>query len=276
MVPVLTPLTAKQTVDEQSLRQLLRYLIDGGVHGLFIAGTAGLGSILATKEYERLVAIALDEVGQVLPLLFGVLEPSTARAQERLSLIEALGAKAFVAVPPYYCRATTHAQMLRHFGALREKSSLEMVIYNIPICTNVSIPIEIMIEMTTLGWISACKDSSGDAEYFRALCSAGGKVGLRVYQGMRPDFGELHALSAAGCVPVPANVFPEQFANAWNERAEESHRAAHQAVCDAAWESLVRPNDFTGRSIAALAERGIGDGTRSLPFSMDDEILSPT
>ncbi len=266
VVPVLTPLTVNQTIDEPAFRQLLRHLIENDVHGLFVAGTAGLGSILPIREYERLVTISLDEVGLALPTVFGVLEPSTARAQERLLLLESMGAKAFVAVTPYYCRATSHSDLLRHFGSLRETSMLEMVVYNIPVCTNVSIPVETMIEMTTRGWISACKDSSGDIEYFRNLCSAGGRAGLRVYQGMRPDFAELHALSSAGCVPVPANVFPEQFVNAWNERAERSRRMALQACCDAAWNSLVCPEDFTGRSIEALAKMGIGDATRALPF----------
>ena len=41
MVPILTPLTEDEIVDEASLRRLVDYLIDGGVHGIWAAGTTG-------------------------------------------------------------------------------------------------------------------------------------------------------------------------------------------------------------------------------------------
>ena len=41
VIPILTPLKADETVDVQSLRRLVDYLIDNGVHGIWASGTTG-------------------------------------------------------------------------------------------------------------------------------------------------------------------------------------------------------------------------------------------
>ncbi len=39
--PIATPLNADETVDEGGLRRLVRYLLQGGVHGIFALGSTG-------------------------------------------------------------------------------------------------------------------------------------------------------------------------------------------------------------------------------------------
>ena len=41
IVPMVTPLNADETVDIGSLRRLVNYLIDNGVHGLWASGNYG-------------------------------------------------------------------------------------------------------------------------------------------------------------------------------------------------------------------------------------------
>lgn len=264
--PVLTPLTPDQQVDVPAFRQLLRKLLDAGIPALFVGGTAGLGSVLTATEYAKLIAAALDEVPDGYPVLCGVLESSTARALERIRLLEQLGARTFVTVAPFYCRASGQEQLLRHFGDQREATAMEMVVYNIPVCVGVQIPAETIVEMARRGWIRSCKDSSGDNAYFGTLCRKGADVGLRVYQGMHPDFAWLAEIGAVGCVPVPANVCPEVFIRAWEQRRHAETIARLQAECDAVWEALVKGTDFTSQAIAGLAEQEIGSGTLALPF----------
>jgi len=264
--PVLTPLTSDHRVDIPAFRQLLRKLVDAGIPALFVGGTSGLGSVLTAPEYAKLIATALDEVPDGYPVLCGVLESSTARALERIRLLEQLGARTFVTVAPFYCRASGHEQLLRHFGAQREATAMEMVIYNIPVCTGVRTPVETIVDMARRGWIQSCKDSSGDNTYFETLCRRGADVGLRAYQGMHPDFSWLAEIGAVGCVPVPANVCPEVFIRAWEQRRHAEAIAQLQAECDALWKALVKGTDFTSQAIARLVEQGIGSGALALPF----------
>ena len=70
--PVLTPTDAQDRVDEPALRQSIRRLIEAGVNGLFIGGTAGEGPLLVEREWSRLMEIAFDEAAGRLPVLGGV------------------------------------------------------------------------------------------------------------------------------------------------------------------------------------------------------------
>ena len=55
IVPILTPLKSDETVDVASLRRLVNYLIDNGVHGIWVSGTTGEFANLSDKE--RLVSM---------------------------------------------------------------------------------------------------------------------------------------------------------------------------------------------------------------------------
>lgn len=89
---------------------------------------------------------------------------------------------------------------------------------------------------------------------------------MRVYQGLRPDFAKLAELGAAGCVPVPANLRPEQYAEAWSQRDEPVAQPRLQASCDALWSELVLSTDFFSRTLKRLAEEGLGTGVMPEPF----------
>ena len=60
--PLLTPLTEDQQVDVEALKKLIHKQLDAGIPALFVCGTAGLGSVLTTKDYETVITTALDAV----------------------------------------------------------------------------------------------------------------------------------------------------------------------------------------------------------------------
>ena len=39
--PIITPVDARENVDESGYRQLLEYCVQGGLHGILVAGTNG-------------------------------------------------------------------------------------------------------------------------------------------------------------------------------------------------------------------------------------------
>lgn len=264
--PLLTPLTNDQHVDVNALKQLIKKQLKAGIPALFICGSAGLGSVLTQQDYETVITTAQQVVPTDYPLLCGVLEPSTVRSLERIKIIEDLGIKTFVTVTPYYMRATKSDELLRHFGTLYESTAMEMVVYNMPGLTGVVIEPEVVFEMVKRDWTGAIKDSSGDNDYIAELCRGAANLDLKVYQGLAPDFGWLHELGAAGCVPVPANCRPELFVSAWNERGNREKLDTLQPEIDMVWQQLVVGTDYISGSIKMLKDEGIGNGTMMLPF----------
>ena len=267
--PMITPLTEKQEVDVPALKKLLQKQLDANIPALFVCGSAGLGSVLTMADYEKVIVTTLETVPDDYPILCGVLESSTVRSIERIQLLDSLNVKTFVTITPYYLKATADDDLLRHFGALRESTDMEMVLYNMPGCTGVVLEHKLIFDMVRKGWSSVVKDSSGDKEFFKKLCTGGAELNLRVYQGLDPKFGQLNELGASGCVPLPANSHPELFVSAWDARANEELLATIQPEVDSVWNDLIRGTDYLRRSLQVLQGQGIGTGTLNLPFKQE-------
>ncbi|HLH74912.1 MAG TPA: dihydrodipicolinate synthase family protein [Chloroflexota bacterium] len=57
--PLATPFTPDQELDEEALRQEVRFMLEAGVHRLTIGGSTGEGHTLTVEEACRLAAITL-------------------------------------------------------------------------------------------------------------------------------------------------------------------------------------------------------------------------
>jgi len=273
IVPVITPVNGDGKVDEAAFRAVLGRCIEGGVHGLFVGGTSGIGPLLPDQQWRRMLEIALDQVKGQRPLLAGVMETSTPRAIERIRHLEGLGFKYFVLTPTFYVPIRQHDEFMAHFGACRQATGMEMVVYNIPPCTGSTIPAETVLEMARRGWTRTCKDSSNDAAFFADLCRRGKEHGLGVFQGNYPHFTTLLELRAAGVVPVPGNIDPRPLADAWNAlRAGDIETLQRlQPRIDALWQAMVSGFDFLSGNIYALQLLGIGSGEVIAPLQPASE-----
>ena len=121
IVPVITPVVDDR-VDESSFRQLLTHLVEVGVHGLFVGGSSGEGPLLAPEEWQRMVEIAHDAVGETIPLLGGATDTSTRRVVDKIRLLEKTGYRYVVVTPTYYIPSRTVDEQLRLFARCREAS----------------------------------------------------------------------------------------------------------------------------------------------------------
>jgi 4-hydroxy-tetrahydrodipicolinate synthase len=154
-------------------------------------------------------------------LLGGAQDTSTARVKERVRVLAAIGYKNFVVTPPFYMKPKLEEEHLRFFGGCRESGvEMNMIPYNIPGHAGCVIPVRVMHEMASRGWINSCKESSEDLTYLSRLLTLCRPCGLRVLIGT-----ELHAMTALlmgadGLVPVSANFEPGTFMAAYQARNE--------------------------------------------------------
>lgn len=155
--------------------------------------------------------IARDEVGDEKMLLGGAIATSTRRAVQQIKFLEDIGFQHTAVTPTFYITISTVEEMLSHFGACREACDMDMIVYNIPGCTNSSIPLKAMKKMAADGWMKAVKESSGDKEYFSDLMEISCEFGLNIMQGNEPDIEWGLNLGAAGIVPVCGNYEPATF-----------------------------------------------------------------
>ncbi len=208
----MTPTGPDDRVDEQALRQHIRWLIAQGAHGLFLGGTAGEGPLLAAVEWRRLMEIAFDEASAKVPLLAGAIDTSTRRVIDRVKILREIGYAFVVVTPTFYLPGRTHEEHLRLFGAVREAAGpMELLPYNLPGVTQSKIEVETMLELGRRGWARYCKESSADPEYQRQLLSRAKSAGLTVLMGSEIHAAEALYGGAGGLVSVCANIEPRTY-----------------------------------------------------------------
>ncbi len=98
---LLTPFTADDHVDVPALEKLIKYVLDGGVNGLYVTGSTGEG-ISMTEEERRLVAeVSVKTVAGKVPVIVHVGATATGACQRLASHAGTIGAAAVASVPPY-------------------------------------------------------------------------------------------------------------------------------------------------------------------------------
>ena len=68
VVPIITPLTKNDEVDEPSLRRLVDHVIDGGLDALYPCGTTGEMMVLSVEERKRIAEITIDQAAGRVPV----------------------------------------------------------------------------------------------------------------------------------------------------------------------------------------------------------------
>lgn len=218
--PIITPVNDDETVDEAGFRNIIEYCLEGGLHGLFVAGTNGDTMALTQKERNRAIQIALDQVAGRVPVMCGVMDTSTKRVIENIKALEQLGGTCAVITPVFYDRHTSQDQTVRHFEKILENSAIDLALYNIPpfVGTKVS-PAAVMKIANLDSRVAAYKDSSGVfTDFQQVLASCRGRE-LCVLQGTTPHAIPSVLLGADGFVPALSVCFPQMFASAYDAAA---------------------------------------------------------
>lgn len=159
VVPLGTPLTRDERVDEKGMRKLIRYVLDGGVHGVFVLGAMGGFSSLEDKEKSRAIEIVVDEVNGKTPVIAGASDTSTKRVIRNARLAQRKGADALAILPPYY-GSLKQEQITNFYTKIAEEVDLPLFIYNNPSTTHNPVEPETVFELGKLENIVGIKDSS--------------------------------------------------------------------------------------------------------------------
>lgn len=274
VVPVITPIDDRESIDESAFRSQLRRLINAGVHGIFAGGSAGQGPLLTMDQWQRMMEIAYDEVDGKVPLLAGVSDTSTQRVGEKIRRVREIGFLYFAITPTFYLKAASPSEHRRLFESCHEQGEgMEMVIYNIPSCVGSSIDLELILQMAREGWIKYCKESSGDHDYLRPLIEQSGEAGLRVLVGDERWIPAGLRMGGVGLVPVCANAYPELFVQIYEDTMENRPGVLdlHHRLMNIREILLLRGTCWLAGLSFAIAQIGIGSGRILSPLEPTGE-----
>ena len=212
--PVITPFRDDGEFDAESAANLCRYMIDCRMNGLFMFGSSSEGPALTAAQREQSFGIAVEAAAGKIPIVAGVMEPTTQRVIAQARVAKDAGADGLVVCPPYYY-PTLQEEVIRHFRLIREAVDLPIIAYDIPATTKIKMSLETMLKLASEGTIVATKDSSGDATNLRRLLIHR-PSGFRVFTGSEAIVDTALIAGADGSVPGLANVAPKPYAEMYD------------------------------------------------------------
>ncbi len=227
--PMVTPLNKDGGLDTEGVREIARFLINNGVHGLFPLGTIGEGPKFNREERRMIVEIVVEEAEKkgiaAIPGTGGI---TTRDAVTFTKDAKDVGATAAVIHPPWYFHPTPEA-LLEHFRTIAEEVDIPIILYNIPTYAGYGIPVEVVVKASKIENILGIKDSSANMLYYQQLISSC-REDFNIIQGYGSLF--LPSLSIGGRTTMAgeANIAPkimvgiyENFIKGDLEKARKLH-----------------------------------------------------
>ncbi len=234
IVPIITPMNADESINENQFRIEINRLINNGVSGIFALGTNGEFYALNEKEKLRILAIAVQEVGGRVPVYAGTGCIGTRETVKLSKKAADLGVNALSIISPYFV-GVSQDDIYRHFDAVAKSVALPILLYNMPARTGNNIhhaTIKRLAEKHAN--IVGAKDSSGNFDNT-----------LRYIENTTPnicvlagsDSFILWTLQAGGTGAISgwANAFPKLMCSIYEFWSKGDFAAANKA------QRMIRP-----------------------------------
>jgi len=206
---LVTPFHKNGSLDEHTLRTLVRRQVDEGINFLVPCGTTGENPTLTRKEHLRVIEITVEEAKKRVPVLGGAGGYSTAEVIELAHEVRAVGADGILSVTPYYNKPTQEG-IYQHFKAVAAAAKLPMIVYNIQGRTGVNIETATLKRLSEIDNIIGVKEASGNiaqmASVVHELPSS-----FAVFSGDDVFTIPLIALGGRGVVSVVSNEIPREM-----------------------------------------------------------------
>lgn len=240
--PILvTPFDEKSRVDEESLRRLIEFNLEAGVHGLGVA----LGSEifkLSEAERDQVTRLVVDQVRGRVPVVINTGAPGTDLARFYSQRAEELGADALMILPPSFMPASP-VEVLDYYRAISDAVNIPIFLQDVPTAT---IPAGLARQLAEeCTWVQYIKVESVPitAKVAEMVAKAGDH--LVVFGGAGGGyFIEEMRRGSVGTMPFCSQ--PEAFVGIWNAYQAGDERAAREIF------------DRTITPISRLAAQGVG------------------
>lgn len=214
--PMITPFRADGSVYREGIRNLVDFLSEKNIKGLFVCGTFGLGPALTVEERKKVVEYVMDSMNRPLDVIAQVGSTSLEDSFELAKHAEEVGADAVASTPPFYYRYDEES-ILRFFQQLISQINIPVFIYNIPSRVGYDISTFLLEKLVEIG-ISGIKDSGNDIlKSYEYMYTAKGKNrDFKFLIGTEALMLPAIIAGADGCVSGLSNIYPEVVVKLYN------------------------------------------------------------
>lgn len=214
IVASVTPFHEDGSLDNEALKSHVDFMIKGGVHGFFCAGTYGEGPMLSPDDYREVSKAFVEATAGRVPVIFQVSAPSTIQAVEQAHIVSEAGVDVIAAVPAYYYKHDEDS-LVEYFETLCKATDKPVFIYDNPGRTGNPVTPALFKRLINIDSIVGMKDSSDSIVHFQKCAMiVGGDFKMIIGSD---DFLLAGLIAGAqGAVVVLGNVFPSLMVALWD------------------------------------------------------------
>lgn len=165
MPAITTPFDERGELDLGSLRKLLEWLADEGMHGLIVAGTTGEWFSMNSTEKAALFKAVGEVLKGVMPLIAGCNAFTAKEVISNANTAARSGFDGILVTPPPYARPCER-EVIGYYEDIDQGTPLPICVYNWPPGTNIDMRRETLECLAELEHVVALKNSTGDREHF--------------------------------------------------------------------------------------------------------------
>ena len=259
-----------RSVDEERLRVLVNRCIELGVHGVVPCGTTGEFVNLTMEEKKWVIKFVVNEARGRVPVIAGTGASGTAETVELTRFAKEAGATAALIVTPYYLKPADRG-IYEHYSTVASEVDLPIILYNIPQCTGLPLPWQMVEDLAQIPNIVGVKDSSGQLSFILAVLE---KVRDKINVLCGHDEVVVAALAAgcSGAILASANIIPDVWIQIYNHvRNGELQKARELQYKVQKIARIIAGSGAVGTK-AALNMMKIKVGSPRLPLSIGGEL----
>jgi 4-hydroxy-tetrahydrodipicolinate synthase len=206
---LVTPFRKDGSLDESTLRSLVKRQIDQGINFLVPCGTTGESPTLTHAEHLRVVELTLEQAKGRVPVLAGAGGYNTSEVIGLAKELKAMGADGILSVTPYYNKPTQEG-LYQHFKAIASTVKLPVIVYSVQSRTGVNVEPATLKRLSEVDYIVGVKEASGNISQMASVVHQV-PSSFSVLSGDDAITIPLIALGGRGIISVVSNEIPGEM-----------------------------------------------------------------
>ena len=227
--PIVTPVDEHENINPAGLKDVIKYVMDGGVNGIFVNGSNGEFYGLDYENQKTAVETAVEFVNGKIPVYAGASAITTKESVRLAEMAESAGADALTVLTPMFIQPNED-ELYNHFKKVAEKSRIPILLYNNPGKTSNNISPALLERLLELECIKGIKNTSMDFSLtMKYLEIAKKRSDFSVFGGIDYYIYATLVHGGTGCVAGTANVAPKLVVEIFNCYTNGDQKGALEA-----------------------------------------------